>query len=537
MLKEIVIVGGGTAGWMTAAYLAKALGDRTRIRLIESARVRTIGVGEATFSTVKLFFDFLGLSEREWMPTCSAAYKLGIRFEGWNRTGQAFFHPFQRYESACGVPAAEWWLKLKRHEIPFDHACFTVPALCDAMSSPRYLDGTIFDETVAPYFQDDAPPPNTMLASHEAQYPYGYHFNAAELAGFLREYAVARGVSRVVDDVVEVPLAEDGSIASVRTAEHGHITGDLFVDCTGFRGLLIDQALGEPFLSFGDTLLTDSAVALQVPKDIRRDGIRPYTTAHAHSAGWSWNIPLYGRDGIGYVYCSQFLEKDEAERELLEFLGPVADGCEVSHIKMKVGRRADSWVKNCVAIGLSSGFVEPLESTGIFFIQHSVEELVQHLPATPTFDENMLASFNKSVAECIDGVREFLTMHYCASTRSDTPFWRAVQELPLAEPLAERMRIWKARLPTERNIYQPFHGFEAYSWSTMLLGLGHEPASYLPALDLLDTREAHAMFRRIQNRASYLARTLPSQYEYLTRLREPDDAPSLARSGGHGRVS
>jgi tryptophan halogenase len=323
----------------------------------------------------------------------------------------------------------------------------------------------------------------------------------------------------VVDDVAEVKLREDGGIASVVTQEHGEIKGDLFVDCTGFRGLLINKALGEPFVSFNDTLLTDSAVAIQVPRDVSKDGMRPYTTARAMSAGWSWNIPLYGRDGTGYVYCSKFLDKEDAEREFRAFLGPAAEGCEANHIKMRVGRCENSWVKNCVAIGLSSGFVEPLESTGIFFIQHGIEELVSHFPSGDQIDPQLVASYNRVIGQCIDGVREFLTIHYYASDRDDTPFWRATKEIKLPRSLKERLDLWSARLPGPRTIYEHFHGFEAYSWATMLLGLNRHPANHLPVLDRLCHEEATKMFAGIRSDAERLAQTLPSQHEYLTHVR------------------
>jgi hypothetical protein len=316
-----------------------------------------------------------------------------------------------------------------------------------------------------------------------------------------------------------VPLREDGSIAAIRTKEHGLIEADLFVDCTGFRGLLINKTLGEPFISFNDTLLNDRAIAIQVPRDIEKDGIKPYTTAHAHNAGWSWNIPLYGRDGTGYVYSSKFIDENEAEREFREFLGPAAKDCSANHVKMRIGRCRNSWVKNCVAIGLASGFVEPLESTGIFFIQHGIEELVENFPRDKALDENLIASFNAATAECIDGVREFLNIHYFASNRADTPFWKATKEIVLPDPLRERLRIWKSRLPNPRSINRGYHGFEAYSWAVMLLGLKYEPQSSLPILDHLDVSRAEAMFEAIKRRANQLLETLPSQFEYLTHMR------------------
>jgi len=517
---KVLIVGGGTSGWMTASYLSKAF-DHLDITLVESASVKTIGVGEATFSTIKLFFDFLGLHESDWMPHCSAAYKLAIRFENWGKEKGHFYHPFEQYESACGMSAMDWWLKMRDGQ-PFDYACFVTPHICDAMRSPRFLDGTVYDDKLHDYFDEAKPALNALIAGHEVQYPYAYHFNAAELAAYLQGYATSRGVKRVVDDVLEVELDEQGAIAGVHAKDSGFLSADLFVDCTGFRGLLLSKALNEPFISFNDTLLNDSAVAIQVPRDIEKEGMKPYTTAHALSAGWSWNIPLYGRDGTGYVYCSQFIDKDEAEREFRELLGPAARDCPANHIKMRIGRSRNSWVKNCVGIGLASGFVEPLESTGIFFIHHGIEELVNHFPRGPEMDPDMIRSYNQAVAQVIDGVRQILTIHYVASDRDDTPFWRAARSVELPEDLAERMRIFRARLPGARNIYQPYHAFKAYSWAVMLLGLGYEPKSHLAALDHLDQDEAREMFARIRRKADWLVKALPSQYEYLTHVRRAE---------------
>jgi tryptophan 6-halogenase len=525
MAKSVVIVGGGSSGWMTAAYLKKAL-KGVDITLVEAPHIKSIGVGEATFSTIKLFFDYLGLEEHEWMPSCNAAYKLAIKFVNWRKEGGHFFHPFQRYEMVDGYNAAEWWLKLKRGEESFDYSCFTIPALCDAKRSPRYLDGRVFDDKVQNYFADGDRVPNAFLAEHQVQYPYAYHFDAGLLANFLEGYATQRGVCKVEDEVIHVAVGEDGGISHIVTKEHGAISADLFVDCTGFRGLLINQALKEPFISFNDVLLNDSAVALQVPVDVRANGIEPFTTATALSAGWVWNIPLYGRVGTGYVYSSQFISKDEAEAEFRQYVGPAADNCRANHIKMRIGRTRRSWVKNCVAIGLSSGFVEPLESTGIFFIQQGIEELVHHFPGGE-LDESVIASYNKTVAEAIDGVKDFLTLHYCVIDRDDTPFWQAVRnDVKVPASLEERLSLWRQRLPNNKSINSAYHGFESYSYSVMLLGLGHEPTSSLPVLDHMDDRNALEMFRNIRERAQYLVATLPSQYEYLTHVRQRASRPN-----------
>ncbi len=517
MAKSVVIVGGGSAGWMTASYLKKAA-PTVNVTVIESAAIKTIGVGEATFSTIKLFFDFLGLAEHDWMPSCNATYKLAIKFANWRRDGGSFYHPFQRYETVDGYNMGEWWLKLKPHEMPFDRACFSIAGLCEAQRSPRFLDGGVFDEGVQDYFGGGRKPKNCFLSDHTVQYPYAYHFDAKLLAEYLKEYATSRGVRQVVDEVNEVNLAEDGAIDHLVTQRNGAIRGDLFVDCTGFRGLLINQALDEPFLSFSDSLLCDRAVAMQVPRDIEAEGINPYTTATAMRAGWVWDIPLYGRVGTGYVYSSAFISPEEAEEEFRRHLGPAAESLPAAHIRMRIGRCRNSWVKNCVAIGLSSGFVEPLESTGIFFIQHAIEELISHLPGQ-TIDEEMVKSYNRLIAEGIDGIRDFLTLHYCTSERTDTEFWRATRSVAISPELRERLEIWKHRLPNAKNVNPRYHGFEFYSYSVMLLGLNCIPERSLPALDHVDDANALHAFRALRERTQRLVATLPSQYEYLQTLR------------------
>jgi tryptophan halogenase len=529
---KAVIVGGGSAGWMTAAYLRKALNRDVDISLVESPTINTIGVGEATFSTVRLFFEFLGLKEEDWMPKCHASYKLAIKFVNWNAEKRHFYHPFQRYDMVQGRTLAEWWLKMKQSEYPFDYSCFTVPAICDAKSSPRYMDGRVFDSKVENYLRPDNPDKALVLEELKIQYPYAYHFDASLLAKFMADYAQKRGVKQIKDDVVGVDLLENGHIRSVQTKQNGPITADLFIDCTGFRGLLINKALEEPFISFSDSLLCDSAVAMQVPSDPEQEGINPFTSATALSSGWVWTIPLFQRVGSGYVYCSKFATPEQAEREFRTFVGKRSDSCTASHIKMRIGRNRNSWVKNCVAIGLSSGFVEPLESTGIFFIQHGIEELVNYFPRKQ-FDEESIKSYNRAVANCIDGVREFLTLHYVASTRVDTPFWKATKdEIKIPGDLAERLALWKYRLPTNKTINPHYHGFEAYSYSVMLLGLGFKPASSLPALDFMDDKPARAIFDSIRERSRHLTATLPSQYEYLaSRYDHLEDRATFAVSG------
>jgi tryptophan halogenase len=528
---KVVIVGGGTAGWMTASYLRKALGHDISIRLIESPNIGPVGVGEATFSDIHLFFEFLELREEDWMPYCNAGYKLAIRFVDWNKQRRTFYHPFQRFEIVQGRSIGEWWLKLKRHSTPCDYACFTVPALCDAQRSPRYMDGRVFDSRAEGLMgPSESGVKPVMLDDLQMQYPYAYHFDAALLAKFLSRFAQLRGVEQLADDVLDVQLDESGYISGLITKEHGEVKADLFVDCTGFRGLLINKTLKEPFITFSESLPCDSAIAMQVPSDPAREGINPYTTATALSSGWVWDIPLFHRTGTGYVYSSAFVSPEAAEREFREHLNSRGENCNALHIKMRVGRNRNSWVKNCVAIGLSSGFVEPLESTGIFFIHNGIEQLVNHFPSGPIREEDV-RSHNKAVAECIDGVRDFLILHYVAASRDDTPFWKATKELVVPERLAECLQLWKVQLPNKRTINQSFHGFTAFSYCLMLLGLGDPPQHSLPGLPDVGDDAALAAFDDIQRRAAHLTRSLPPLYDYLRAKYERESAGALTGAG------
>ncbi|HZN18889.1 MAG TPA: tryptophan halogenase family protein [Micromonosporaceae bacterium] len=509
MVKSVVIVGGGTAGWMSATYLKAAFAHRVNVTLIESERVSTIGVGEATFSTVRHFFDHLGLAEEEWMPSCAGSYKLAIRFQDWRAVGHHFYHPFERYRSVDGFELADWWLHLDDRGDAFDRDCFVIPHLCEAERAPRTFDGSLFAAQLG------GPLGQAALAEQRAQFPYAYHFDASLLADFLADYGVRRGVRRVVDDVLEVARDERGWISHLRTREHGDLTGDLFIDCTGFRGLLINQTLGERFHSFQDVLPNNRAVALRVPRDQAVTGMRPYTTATAMDSGWIWNIPLLGRDGTGYVYADDFCSPEEAERTLRAFAAPGQDDLPANHIRMRIGRNERSWVGNCVAIGLSSAFVEPLESTGIFFIQHGIEQLVRYFP-DGRFDPTLADSYNARVAQVVDGVKEFLVLHYRAAQRNDTPYWKEAKVRPIPDGLGARLDTASSHLLDNSGIYPHYHGFELYSWNTMLLGLGFQPRRPRPALAHLDPAAARAELAAVRADAEKLINNMPSCYDYLS---------------------
>jgi hypothetical protein len=309
---------------------------------------------------------------------------------------------------------------------------------------------------------------------------------------------------------------ERGWITHVTTGEHGDLAGDLFIDCTGFRGLLINQALGEPFESFLDVLPNNRAVAIRVPREDATE-MSPYTTATAMDAGWMWTIPLYRRNGNGYVYSDEFISPEEAERDLRNAVAPGRDDLPVNHIRMRIGRNRDSWVRNCVAIGLSSAFVEPLESTGIFFIQHAIEQLVKHFP-DENWDPALAAGYNRRVANVVDGVKEFLVLHYATARRDDTPYWKEAKIRAMPAGLAERLELATSQLLDAETIYPHYHGFEAYSWNAMCLGLSQQPQAARPALAHLDPARATAEFARLGAEAAEMVAALPSCHEYLTVL-------------------
>ncbi len=354
-----------------------------------------------------------------------------------------------------------------------------------------------------------------MSMQADWQFPYAYHFDASLLADFLRGYATDRGVRRVADDVISVSLDDDGKISHVTTLRHGDVRGDLFIDCTGFKGLLINQALGEPFESFTDVLPNDRAVALRVPRDDVTQ-IAPYTTARAVDAGWIWTIPLYQRDGTGYVYSADFCSPDQAERTLRQAVGPRADGVAASHIRMRIGRCRRSWVQNCVAIGLSSAFVEPLESTGIFFIQYAIEQLVRYFP-DETWNRSLTDTYNSHMASAVDGVKAFLIMHYKFAARDDTPYWKEAKRRNVPGDLADLFERGSHSLFEENTIYPRYHGFESYSWNAMLLGLGDRPAAR-QALSLMDEATARRQFTAVRDEGRRLTATLPSCHEYLASM-------------------
>jgi hypothetical protein len=522
-IKHVAILGGGTAGWMTAAYLGKALGQTVKITVLEAPSIPRIGVGEATIPNLqKVLFDFLGLAEEDWMRECNASYKMGIKFVNWRTggTGEAdprplgastdhFYHIFGLLPNHEQIPLSHYWAYKKLHgdtDLAFDYACYREPLSLDAKLSPRYLDGTPWSS-------------------------YAWHFDANLVANFLRRFAVEKqGVLHIQDEMTEVLQDDRGFITALRTKGGATIEADLFVDCSGFRGLLINQAMREPFLDMSDHLLNDRAVATAVPHDDATHGVEPYTSSIAMKSGWTWKIPMLGRFGTGYVYSSRFASQDDATEEFCQMWGLDPAGTPLNHVRFRVGRNRRTWVKNCVSIGLSSCFLEPLESTGIYFICAAIYQLAKHFP-NQDFDPTLIDRFNREIEIMFDDSRDFLQAHFYFSPRTDTPFWRRNKELKLSDDILEKVAMYRAGLAvnmpvTDEAVY--YSNFEAEfrnfwnnsNYYCIFAGLGllpdhpATPLSYRPDL----VASAEPVFEKIQQRQRELARELPSTYEYLLKL-------------------
>jgi Tryptophan halogenase len=513
LIQNVVILGGGTAGWMAASYLKKAF-PSVNFTLVEAPGIPKIGVGEATIPNLqKVFFDFLGLKEEDWMRHCNAAFKCAIRFENWRKPRAQgrdhFYHVFGQIPNCDGVPLAQYWAHdyvTGKTQEEMAYACYKEPKLLDAKLSPRHLDGT------------------------RAMY-YAWHFDAHLVADYLRDVAKGWGVNHITDELENVELDQQGGIAALLTKQGRRLEADLFVDCSGFRGLLINKALREPFIDMSDHLLCDSAVASAVPNDDERLGVDPYTSSIAMDAGWTWKIPMLGRFGSGYVYSSKFESQDNATRDFCKLWNLDPDKQALNKIRFRVGRNRRAWVKNCISIGLASCFVEPLESTGIYFIYAAIYQLAKHFP-DKTFNAGLLSSFNREIEVMFDDSRDFIQAHYLTTQRDDTSFWRANKhDLRLSDSSKEKLELYRAGLtvnmpPADADAYYgnfecEFRNFWTNSnFYCVMAGNGWIPEQALPWIRLRpeSQRKAGQEFAAVKARSAALESSLPSNHQFLKQL-------------------
>ena len=453
--KRVLIVGGGSAGWITAAYMDAVLNSQNAravdITLVESPNIARIGVGEATVPSLRDTMRTIGVDEKTFMKATDATFKQAIKFVNWSRgEGEFYYHPFDRRPSGRLDRSALRWLTSKRN-IEFAKTVSIQPWLCDDGRAPKV----------------------DQNRDYEAPLAYAYHMDAEQLADFLCELAVGRGVRHIKDDVVDV-RTEGGAIRSVQTQSGETIEADLFIDCTGFRALLIGDALGGGYVDYSQWLLCDRAVAMRVPHELSGRSTRlPYTTATAMTSGWIWDIGLAGRRGVGYVYSSSHLSDDEAMAELKGYEGPHADAVEPRQLRFRVGRRETPWLSNCVSIGLSSGFIEPLESTGLFLVEIAAATLCEYFPFAGEMHGHA-ERFNKVIIDRYEEILDFIVLHYCLTQRDDTAFWREVQkEERIPERLREGLALWRSKSPSLSDFHNALQLFSHHTYEYVLYGMNY----------------------------------------------------------------
>jgi hypothetical protein len=491
-IRKVAIVGGGSAGWMAAMLLVQALGPRgIEISVLESPAVGIIGVGEGSTPWLRGFFDSLGIEESEWMPECNATYKCGITFDGWcTKPGfESYFHPFASMLDNLTMTQ-------------FVHNTHARLNGADVCAHPdRYF---IAAELAR---NDRAPKP---ARSFPFDVWYGYHFDSVLLGQYLKRKAVERGVKYVPCHVTKVNLDERGDVASVSAQEGETIAADFFVDCTGFAGLIVQKALATPFVSFAENLFNDAAIAMPSPMGA---SIPSQTVSYAMRHGWRWKIPLTSRYGNGYVYSSAFVSADEAERELRESIGMLDDPTPARHLKMRVGRVTKHWNRNCLAVGLSQGFIEPLEATALLFIQRTVTTFIEFLEAGdvgPAAQDR----YNQRMNEHFEGTRDYIVTHYKTNSRKDTEYWRACSENGnLSDSLKQLYGLWLSGrgIVNEVARQEIGKGYPVVSWYCIMAGMGCFP----PQLRAATPADGAFNVAEIENLVSRSAMNFPAQREVL----------------------
>lgn len=491
-IRKIVIVGGGTAGWMAAAALGKIIGTLPglSIRLVESEAIGTVGVGEATIPQINLFNAMLGLDEMEFMRETHATYKLGIEFVDWTRIGHRYIHPFGYHGlDMAGVEFHHHWLKGQRAGDTSRLDEYAISAM--AAKAEKFM----------------WPPPN-QPKSPLAQIGYAFQFDAGRYARYLRARAERQGVERIEGRIVDVEQhPETGFVTAVKLESGARIEGELFIDCSGFRALLIGQKLGIGFVDWSEWLPCDRAVA--IPCTLAGDR-QPLTRSTARPSGWQWRIPLQHRIGNGHVYCSEYMSEDEATAWLLANLDgePLAPP---NPLRFQAGHRAKAWEKNVVALGLAGGFLEPLESTSIHLVQTGIARLMTLFP-TREFKPAEIERYNRmTVQEYVD-IRDFLVLHYSATERDDTPFWNFCRNIDPPPGLADKLAMFRSsgRVFREHNEL-----FTETSWESVLIGQGIEPGGYHPAADLLSDAETLKRLASIRGTIARVVEQMPTQEEFL----------------------
>lgn len=496
-ISNIVFVGGGTAGWMAAAAFSKYFNDgKRRFTLVESDAIGTVGVGEATIPPIANFNHMLDISESEFLRATKGSFKLGIEFVNWGQIGESYFHPFGEYGQHI-------------HGIAFHQLYLREFARAKANGGPERL-GDISNYSMSSVAARHGKfarvkPESQSLAK---QIGYAYHFDAGLYAKFLRGRAEQQGTRRIegkIESAQRDPTS--GDIVSVTLADGNVVTGDLFIDCSGFRGLLIEETLEAGFEDWSHWLPVDRAIALPCSNPPE---LNPYTRSTAHSAGWQWRIPLQHRTGNGHVFCSSHMEADEAERILRDNLEGEPLG-EARQLRFKTGMRRKPWSHNVIALGLSSGFVEPLESTSIHLIQNGIARLFALFP-----DKQISAverdEYNRGMRELYEDIRDFIILHYKATQRDDSEFWRYVRDMEIPDTLERKIELWRLH---GRVFRENAELFTTPSWVAVMLGQNIWPDRHDPIADTLDEEKVAAAMTQMREAYDSTAVQMPSQVDFL----------------------
>jgi tryptophan halogenase len=491
-IRSIVIVGGGTAGWMAAAALSKVLGTQLQtITLIESDEIGTVGVGEAAIPPILVFNQLLGIDEDEFVRETNATFKLGIDFVNWRRLDHRYFHHFGLFGADIrdGVPFAHYWLRWVQNGGNPDNLLFSSEA--QAALKGRFA-RTGGGTATAPGIH------------------YSFQFDASRYAAFLRRYSERRGVVRTEGKVVRVEQnGESGYIEGVELSDGRMVRGDLFLDCSGFRALLIEGTLGTAFEDWTHWLPANRAIA--VPCERVEDPV-PYTRSTAQEAGWQWRIPLQHRTGNGYVFSDAFIGEDEAASALLSRLDG-APAAEPRVLRFRAGRRR-TWVKNCIAVGLSGGFLEPLESTSIHLIQVAVTKLLDVYPKRD-FHPAILERYNREMDVLYDTIRDFLIAHYHVTEREDTPFWRYCKNMEIPDSLKTKLDLFRRRGEVMAETHDLFREI---SWFAVLYGQGLVPEGYHPIADIMPADDLNLNLSKIRAAIQERVAGLPTHQQFLEQI-------------------
>ena len=488
-LEHIAIIGGGSAGWMAAAALSKTLRGGCRVTLVESEDIGTVGVGEATIPPIKLFNQQLGLDERAFLKATQGSFKLGIEFVNWARQGHRYFHPFGQYGADFDqVPLHQYWLRARAagDDTPLeDYSMAWVMAQRNRFSHPTR------DPRQA-----------------QSTFDYAYHFDAGLYARYLRESAEQRGVHREEGRIVDVRLrGEDGFIDRVVLEDGREVSADFFIDCSGFRGLLIEGALHAGYEDWRHWLPCDRAVAVPCASG---GEFTPYTRSTAHDAGWQWRIPLQHRTGNGYVYCSHYLDDDAARNTLVGHLDGEALG-DPRLLRFVTGRRRRFWHRNCLALGLAAGFMEPLESTSLHLVQSGIQRFLALFPDRD-FDPLVIDEFNALTVREYERVRDFLVLHYHATERDDAPLWRYCAHMDIPDSLRHKMEHFRryGRLVTDG-----WELFQNPSWLAVHIGQFNWPQRHDPLLDERSDVDAERYMASIRRAMREVADSWPTHEAFI----------------------